>query len=399
MRIIFLGGIFDSENFESIKRDSKGVIQYAADNLQKSFIKGLKAHFEDISIINLPFIGSYPSLYNKWFAKFKNSEIYNIEVLNIPFVNLKAYKIISRLFKSYKGLKNYKEGVIVMYSINISFIAASCLRKLFSPKLKLVLIVPDLPEFMSPNTSKLKKILLRVQDFFLKSVFYPAIDGFVLLTIGMNDRLDIEEKKIVVIEGIFSDKIYLKEDSTFTQDIFSILYTGTLAKRYGIVDLLEQFHKTPGADLELIICGAGDGINEVNKFVQADSRIKYLGQVDRSQIIELQRNCSLLINPRKPEEFTKYSFPSKTMEYFASGTPVLMYKLEGIPNEYFERCYTILDEEDSISKNIIKIKNETASTRKEKGRMAQDFIKNNKNEIQQVSKLFNLINKIYNNGN
>ena len=38
------------------------------------------------------------------------------------------------------------------------------------------------------------------------------------------------------------------------------------------------------------------------------------------------------VNPRQNnEEFTKYSFPSKTMEYLASGVPVVAYKLDGIP--------------------------------------------------------------------
>ena len=29
------------------------------------------------------------------------------------------------------------------------------------------------------------------------------------------------------------------------------------------------------------------------------------------------------------------------MEYFASGKPTLLYRLPGIPDEYFEYCYTV----------------------------------------------------------
>ena len=57
--------------------------------------------------------------------------------------------------------------------------------------------------------------------------------------------------------------------------------------------------------------------------------------------------ATLLINPRfSNEEYTKYSFPSKNMEYMASGTPILTTKLPGMPKEYYEYIY--LFEEESI---------------------------------------------------
>ena len=40
-------------------------------------------------------------------------------------------------------------------------------------------------------------------------------------------------------------------------------------------------------------------------------------------------------------EFTKYSFPSKNMEYLASGTAVLTTRLPGMPAEYYEHVLTI----------------------------------------------------------
>ena len=41
------------------------------------------------------------------------------------------------------------------------------------------------------------------------------------------------------------------------------------------------------------------------------------------------------MNPRSADaEYTKYSFPSKTIEYLATGVPVVMNRLPGIPEEY-----------------------------------------------------------------
>ena len=61
MRIAFLGGIFPQENICEILANSHGVVQSAADALQKSILEGLGAYRDDIDIINLP-NGALPSL-------------------------------------------------------------------------------------------------------------------------------------------------------------------------------------------------------------------------------------------------------------------------------------------------------------------------------------------------
>lgn len=389
-KILFLGGIFDECNKKEILENSQGVIQFAADSLQKSFIKGLKIFFSDIEIINLPFIGGFPFLYKKMFINFQDSSFAGIKVKNIQFCNLRGYKIFSRFLKTFFAIIRERESLYIIYSINISFLSAVYLNKFFFNKNRIVLIVPDLPEFMTNSNSFLKEKMLSIQNLILQKIIFPKIDTFVLLTNEMNERLKIDKKKIVLIEGIYSDMISPKV--TDDENKFTILYTGTLAKRYGIVDLVEQFHKIEGEEYELLICGAGDGEEEIKKFIEIDIRIKLLGQVSRETVLDLQKNASLLINPRKPEEFTKFSFPSKTMEYFASGTPVLMYKLEGIPKEYFDFCYTLDTlEQDSICKKIISIRQERVEKRNKLAFEAQQFIADNKTEKQQVMKLFDHI--------
>src|SRR5690606_24382556 len=116
------------------------------------------------------------------------------------------------------------------------------------------------------------------------------------------------------------------------------------SKKYGIETLLKAFSFTSNPKYKLMICGDGDAKDLVYDYLHKDDRIKYLGKLPHDKTLLLQKNADLLVNPRTPKgEFTKFSFPSKTMEYLALGTPVLMYKLPGIPNEYFNYCYTIDD--------------------------------------------------------
>ena len=109
------------------------------------------------------------------------------------------------------------------------------------------------------------------------------------------------------------------------------MYAGALSKRYGIAELIEAFRQT-NLDAQLHIYGFGDFAPELEKIAREDARVCYKGRVSREEILEREREASLLVNVRNPkDEFTAYSFPSKTIEYMASGTPLLTSRLPGIP--------------------------------------------------------------------
>ena len=102
------------------------------------------------------------------------------------------------------------------------------------------------------------------------------------------------------------------------------------------------------------------------------------------------------MNPRPTtEEYTKYSFPSKNMEYMVSGTAVLTTALPGMPEEYKKHVYLIEDEGvDGISnafKNIAKLSDEEVVN---KGRLAREFVLSEKNNKIQTKKIIELINRI-----
>ena len=78
------------------------------------------------------------------------------------------------------------------------------------------------------------------------------------------------------------------------------------------------------------------------KLAQQYPAVKYKGVAPNAVIVEEELKATLLVNPRPTgEEYTKYSFPSKNMEYMASGTPVLTTCLPGMPAEYNEYVYLL----------------------------------------------------------
>ena len=125
-----------------------------------------------------------------------------------------------------------------------------------------------------------------------------------------------------------------------------------------------------------------------------DNRIILKGQLPHSEILNIQRNATLLVNPRTSDgEFTKFSFPSKTMEYLASGTPTLLYKLDGIPNEYYNYCFALgkWNGIDDLTQKIRAIINMPSEELKKIGMAARQFVLEKKNPIYQCSRMIEFL--------
>ena len=102
-----------------------------------------------------------------------------------------------------------------------------------------------------------------------------------------------------------------------------------------------------------------------------------------------------MVNPRKAEQsFTKYSFPSKTIEYMASGTPMIGYRLPGIPEEYYRYIYVASQDEGGLENCLKKVMTFSQQQRNEFGLSAKQFIRNEKNAEKQCAKIIKLIETV-----
>lgn len=400
MNITFIGGIFPEENMDFFRVHSKGIFQYAADIMQKNIIKGLENNInQPVNIITVPFLGDFPKSYD---LKHVNEEMFindGREIHQLGFNNVKFFNE----FTKYNALKQavkklfIKEkravDTIVMYGMFSYFLKLATFIKKTLPHVKICMIVPDLPHLMGGDNAKLHIKLYNAYSENIVKNNIKNIDSYIYLSKYMDEYFDVK-RPFDIIEGIYNadeEKITESKESLPT-----IFYSGTLALRYGIENLLKSFSLIENENLRLWICGAGDGEEIVKEYSKNDPRIIFKGQVDRSEILKLQRRATLLINPRDgKDEFTKYSFPSKTIEYLSSGTPTVLYKLKGIPEEYYDYCYTC-DEEGvmGLKNTIIRVLNISKEEREIMGTNAKDFILNNKNETIQSRKIINLINTL-----
>jgi len=402
MKMLFLGGVFSKEMEKEILVKSKSTVHYAANKLQWNLIDGfLNNDGIDIEIISAPFIGTFPREYTDLFIK-KQSLLYkgSIKCSYVSFCNLWGYRSISRKKSLIRKIQEFildktLNKVIIIYSPHTPFLQAAVYAKKKDPSIQICLIVPDLPQFMNLNEnksaiySKLKQIDIEIFEKNVKNV-----DSFVLLTDYMRGVLKIGNRPYVVIEGVVNASEHIIGRTEKKKDtIKTFVYTGTLNKKFGVVNLIKAFHAIDDNDVVLKICGRGDSEEIIKEYAKKDSRIHFLGQLSNNEAVELQKNATVLVNPRQNnEEFTKYSFPSKNMEYLLSGNPVIAYKLDGIPDEYDDYIFYVKDNSiKSLSSKICEVLNLTCQDRYVFGKQAREFVINNKNNNKASSKIINMI--------
>ncbi len=398
MKILFLGSFFPEPRYQEILSDSIGVIQNAGDTYQKAVLNGLSQHIGSFKIITSPMVGSYPARYKKLFFKSSSFEyLGQANCICSEFINLPLYKNISKYIyvkkyviswiKSNPGIKH-----IIVFSLDISLLRVIYEIKEKYQDIKLCLIVTDLIEFMVVPKSILSKFIM---EYFDKkaSKYLKKVDSFVLLTEYMKDKLKVGERPYIIMEGIFNN-VNTQKIVSYEKEIFkTILYSGTLANVYGIIHLLNAFSKIDNANYRLWICGEGDSRNEVLRRAENDNRIKYFGQLNREEVLILQKKATVLINPRfSDSEFTLHSFPSKTMEYLASGTPTIMHPLKCLPEEYYNFIFTAQDETDAgLMNTIFDVCEKNKEELKTFGENAAQFILTKKNSYVQVKRMLELM--------
>ncbi len=371
----------------------------SADAFSYAIFDGLYRNIgTNFKCINIAPIGAFPR-YNKSPYFKKNISIENgVKIESIGFSTIYAYmyySIFRNLYSSLiKHIERKEENIFIVYSINLPVIRAISKYILnYSPISKIILIVPDLIEDCVSNFF-LSRLRVKLIGDIQKA--YEEASAFVLLTKQMNERIKTT-KPFCVIEGIYNQSEN-RFDKSFENRGKTIFYSGMLYEKFGVKKLIDAFMSLSNDDYRLVLCGTGDLETYIETCVKKDKRINFMGLIERDNVLYLQSSATLLVNPRQPNyDFTKYSFPSKNIEYLASGRPVLLYELPGIPEEYYHYCFHLSKSDlsvESLSNKIDEILRTDETSLNYLGSRAQNWISENKNSKKQVAVILDLLNRI-----
>lgn len=401
MKLLFITGAYPNEIITELQQYSTLGVQNAPNTFQWAIIDGLVQNCVDFEVISCPFLPAYPIHFKK--RRISNSPLLYYEKTvgeMLSYDNLFLFKTRSIQNSIQQSVAQWikknestdEELIVLTYTPYYPFILA--LKQFqINNRVKVVSIVTDLVDDMM-NFKTNRSILKRIQCWYEKKITkfsYRYIDKFVLLTKAMEERIPQSIGNNIVIEGIAAlhDDLQIKK----TNWPRSFVYTGTLESFSCVDRLVTAFMKIKDDNIKLIICGAGPLESMIKSAAEKDNRIDFRGLVSREESTLLQHNATILVNPRKPDGgITKYSFPSKTMEYLASGTPMIGYKLEGIPEDYYQYYFTVDSNEEESLIHTMKYAISLSQIELDKrAKNAYNFIKEYKNSRIQVKKILDYI--------
>ncbi|EPJ2812476.1 glycosyltransferase [Pseudomonas putida] len=312
--------------------------QVAAYKLESRFIEALRLGGLKVNTLASIAVSTYPRIKRIWFPGVVLKGDSGSEQRVMPLINLPVIKMVARCLGSFYGLLRMGRtaDVVCVYAAHSPNLLAAFLYSRLTGKPYYV-YVPDLPAFMDMALGRGRLLrLLKKLDAALLSRLLRMANGLIVISRPMvEDQPAWKNRPYLVLEGI-AESCPVPVPVTGASDKKMIFYAGGVNRSYGIVELVEGFLQS-GIDYELVLCGRGDLEAYLADICSVHDSVRYLGFVPPEEVAELQRGAALLALTRDPAEaYTRYSFPSKLIEYMSAGIPVLTTRLPGIPDEYFD---------------------------------------------------------------
>ncbi len=398
MKYLWLGmGVSEEQERDIVANGGKILSAVVS---QTAIVNGLKAQGVAMDSINAYKLPAYPRYKQRTPPRYEWADAENKNI-SVSYLNLKYVSHVTRTVAIKKEARiwakqhKHEEVTVFVYSMHSPLIAGAIEVKKRIPNTKIVLIVPDLPQYMDLGMSRFKKILKAVDWLKLKGQM-RWIDRYILYSRHMADFLKLPSGSWTVMEGSFDPSSLVEDVPEKADGTVSVMYSGVVDMRYGIPELLDAMELLDD-NYELWITGGGNAVPLIRQRAEADARIKFFGFLpSRKELLLKQKSATMLISTRRPDEAaSKYCFPSKIFEYMISGNPVLSCRIGGIPEEYFEYLVELNDTSpESIAAAVKAAAGMPAEDRAILGERGREFVLNNKSNVFQAKKILDFINEV-----
>lgn len=338
-KFVFIGDIVNQKDFGIYSSVTKNTTNYAAFKYFNRLINSIENRGDiDFTVLSVPYLGHY-----RRDTLLKKSDCFTDSFhWKYEGCSTKRYKRLLGCNMAFK--KNEKKipvnlldekSYIFVTQPNVFYLKSALrLKHQNKNRPKIVLFIPDLAEFSNlENNGFLINVLKKAEARYVSNTI-KRIDGFVLFSKYMTEKLNIQTKTIV-LETISEQPIFNKALRATNHDIKTVLYAGTINDKFGIKDFCDSFSKiaAKNGNIKLLIAGSGD-LSEYLKTIN-NQYIEYLGSLTPDMVVKMQKECDVVVNPRpNSDEYVRYSFPSKITEYLLYNGTVACFKLDGIPVEY-----------------------------------------------------------------
>jgi len=214
-----------------------------------------------------------------------------------------------------------------------------------------------------------------------------------LIVLNKNARdIFARDTEFLVIEGGINPNEFAPVDSKAgPREEKNIVYGGSLAQYSGIQQLADCMDLI--RDEKVVLDIYGDGTLREYLENHPSNRVGYHGKVSNEEMLKIQQNAWLLVNPRPVDDaIANVTFPSKIFEYLMSGVPVLSTRLSGFLPEYEGKLFFAENNStEELAKRIDEIAGLDEKTLAETAQRAKDFLLQEKTWDKQTEKMVDFI--------
>lgn len=347
-----------------------------------SFARALRCAFGEVTLASVCPVQSYP-LVDRLIFRGENFSSRGMDGVLLGFVNVIVLKHLSRFIACLTTvsllLRRRRIEWIFIHGLHTPYLIFGLISRLFGRRLAIVLTDP--PGVLLPTDGKVARWLKKFDAFLVRRMLAYA-DVVIALAPDLA-RCLAPGRPALVFPGILQSNLIEASLALGSRAInksnsepFTIVYAGGLSAAYGVDRLVKAVCRfDAGIPVLLKLFGRGDQEDVIRQIAVSDPRIRYGGFVDEEALLPELCSADLLINPRPTSEFfASLSFPSKLIEYIATGRPVLTTRISSIPEDLKNHYYFISDESvEGIREAILKVMQLPASEIFSKGASAQKF--------------------------
>ena len=326
-------------------------------------------------------------------------------VASVFFINLPVVKQITQALGIFVPLVRWlwanrsSRRVVIVYNVfsphSIPVLAAT--RLLGG---KAVAFIADLPHDFY-DFRGWRAVLQRI-DLFVQARIIAWFDGQVALTQKIIEDFAPGTPALLIEGGVEqSEASMLDPDDRGGKRsggtrLRTCMFSGTLNDINGVELLLDAFQRIPYPEYRLFIFGRGPLEARIRERAAHDHRIIYGGFLPNAEIGRRQREATVLINPRPSHrEITRYTFPSKLLEYMLSGRPVVTTVLPGIPDEYHPFLFLVREETpEGLAAVIQEVCERDPAEVARHAERARDFVLREKNWRRQGERVYNFVSEL-----
>lgn len=394
--LLFIGGMYSPSEYKDYLRDSPKGLQGAVDIHQWNLINGFKKiKNTTVRQLSAPYLAAYPSFKKLFVNAVSNGLFHSIGYVNLPILkDFMRSALLKRRVATWANDKTEDDKVVMCYYVSIPQMQAALS---VGPGIHKTLFIADVPGYLnlSKGQSIFTNLVSRLKNYRIRKLI-KKFDSYVVVTKYIADLLNLPHGRWVVSEGMVSEEQVANLDAIKKREFTNndVIYAGGLHEKYGVRELLDAAISLADENIDFYFYGSGEMADEINAASAKYSNIHAMGYTQHDAVIAHQRRAKILINPRRNEhDYVRYSFPSKNIEYLMSGTPVLCYKIDSIPNDY-DDVFVYIDNEgtDALRDTLLKTVRLSTASLRQIGTRALEFVSGHKTNTIQASMIMGFIN-------